>query len=77
VKIAAWNDDVEILVISADIYPGDDPIEIPDSLYSKYHEQFESFVKIQNEIREFKKKQENERDLFDEDSGIKVLRYRD
>jgi hypothetical protein len=77
VKIVAWNDDVEVLVISTDILPGDDPIEIPDTLYSKYNYHFNSFVKIQNEIREFKKKQEKERDLFQEESGIKVLRYRD
>ena len=76
-KIVAWNDDVEVLVLSTDIQPGDETIEIPESLYDKYHEHFESFVRIQNMILEFKKKQENERDIFNEDSGIKVLRYRD
>ena len=75
-KIVAWNDNVEVLVVSTDVLPGDETIEIPESLYSKYHDHFKSFVKIQNEIREFKKKQEKERDLFNDDSDVKVLKYK-
>jgi hypothetical protein len=76
VKIVAWNDNVEVLVVSTDVLPGDETIEIPETLYSKYNEYYNSFNKIQNEIREFKKKQENERDIYSEDTEVKVLKYK-
>ena len=75
-KIVAWNDNVEVLVVSTDVLPGDETIEIPETLYSKYNEYYNSFNKIQNEIREFKKKQENERDIYSEDTEVKVLKYK-
>lgn len=75
-KIVAWNDNVEVLVVSTDVLPGDETIEIPETLYSKYNEYYNSFNKIQNEIREFKKKQENERDIYSEETEVKVLKYK-
>jgi hypothetical protein len=74
-KVVAWDSSIDMLIVTEEILPGDDTIEIPEILFEDYTRNMLSLARVANKIREFKKEQERER-FDDENNAPKVLKYK-
>lgn len=60
-KVVVWDSSIETLVVTEEIMPGDETIEIPDVLFQDYTRHMMALAKVSNKIRQFQREQERQR----------------
>lgn len=65
IKAIVYLDSSNRLVVSTDIWPGDETVDIPPKLYDAYCEAYAKLVRIENMIAECQRHQERQRSYQD------------
>lgn len=66
IKAVVYKDSSERLVVSTDLWPGDETVDIPPKLYEAYWEAYSKLERIENMILECQRQQERSRAYLDD-----------